>query len=142
MSIDGQDDPEIELMFSASDDLFAAGDDSLGNPYSLIDTGFLGTPHTFVIADDQGRILNQLTRLITLSDLECGDLDGNGKITAADSLRLLQAAVGGEVVLFCPDPDGEGSCGDLDANGNITAADSLRLLRKAIGQDLPLTCPT
>ena len=141
MSIAGSPDPDIQLRFSATDELFADGDDSLVNPFPLIDLGHVGTPHTFALEDDQGTLLNQLTLLITLSDLACGDLDGNGSISASDSLRLLRGAVGNEVQLFCPDPDGAGACGDLDGNGSVSAGDSLRLLRKAVGQDVSLVCP-
>lgn len=76
--------------------------------------------------------------------LQCGDVDGNGTVSAADALALLRAAVKLEVTLRCPGCDDNfgrsGSvgrtapliCGDVDGNGTLVAADALFLLRAAV----------
>lgn len=63
---------------------------------------FVGTPHTFSISDDNGTMLLQMTgNAVTLSDLQCGDFDGNGVTAASDALLLLRKAVGRQVQLTC-----------------------------------------
>jgi hypothetical protein len=141
MSIDGSPNEAIELWFSAGTETEMV-DDSLINPFPFYDfDSFVGTPHTFSIADDNGTMLLQMTKnTITLNELTCGDLDGNGAIAASDALRLLQRAVGVELTILCPVLDGAIPCGDLDDNGVIAASDALRLLQRAVGVQLTLTC--
>jgi hypothetical protein len=143
MSLDGNPDEGIELWFSASTETDML-DDSLINPFPDYDfESFIGTPHTFSIADDSGTMLLQMTKnTVTLNDLACGDLDGNGAIAASDALRLLQKAIGLDLTILCPVLDGEIPCGDLDDNGAVAASDALRLLQRAVGVQLPLTCET
>jgi hypothetical protein len=143
MSIDGVPNEEIELWFSAGTETDMV-DDSLINPFPLYDfDSFIGTPHTFKIADESGTALLQMTKnAVTLSDLDCGDLDGNGQVSASDALRLLKSAVGTAVTLLCPVLYGEIPCGDLNDNGAVTASDALVLLRKAVGGDVELACST
>jgi hypothetical protein len=143
MSFDGNPDEDIELWFSAGTETDMV-DDSLINPFPDYDfDSFVGTPHTFSIEDDSGTMLLQMTRnAVTLSDLVCGDLDGNGSVAASDALRLLRRAVGTNILLLCPVLDGAIECGDLDANGLVAASDALRLLRKVVGTQITLTCAT
>ena len=143
MSIDGTPDEDIELWFSASTETDML-DDSLINPFPDYDfDSFIGTPHTFSIEDDNGTMLLQMTKnTITLNDLDCGDLDGNGAIAASDALRLLQTAIGLDLTILCPVLDGDIACGDFDDNGAVAASDALRLLQRAVGVPLPLACAT
>lgn len=56
-----------------------------------------------------------------------GDVDGDGKVTAADARLILRAAVGLEEVAL--------ETGDIDGDGKITSADSREALRIATGQE-------
>jgi len=60
-----------------------------------------------------------------------GDLDGDGKVTAADARLALRAAVGLEILT-----DDQKKAADLDGNGKITAADARLILRKAVGLEV------
>ena len=57
-----------------------------------------------------------------------GDIDGDGKVTSADSLTVLRASVGLEKV-----SDELKSIVDIDKDGRITSADSLSILRASVG---------
>ena len=57
-----------------------------------------------------------------------GDIDGDGKVTSADSLTVLRASVGLEKV-----SDDLKSIVDIDKDGRITSADSLSILRASVG---------
>ena len=57
-----------------------------------------------------------------------GDLDGDGKITSADSLFILQLSVGLEEVTEL-----RRSLADVDYNDEVTSGDSLYVLRKSVG---------
>ena len=57
-----------------------------------------------------------------------GDMNGDGKVTAADALLALRIAVG-----LVPSTPAEIAIGDLNGDGKITAADALLILRKAVG---------
>ena len=63
----------------------------------------------------------------------CGDFNGDGKVTASDSLGALKTAVG------------SGTCAlkacDFNGDGKITAADALGVLRTAVGQGTTPKCP-
>ncbi|RMF20496.1 MAG: hypothetical protein D6760_11450 [Deltaproteobacteria bacterium] len=63
----------------------------------------------------------------------CGDPSGDGRVTAADALRALRAAVGANFcdVFFC----------DVDRDGKVTATDAARILSKAVGIATLLACP-
>ena len=54
-----------------------------------------------------------------------GDVDGDGKITAADARLILRAAVGLEEVSL--------ESGDVDGDGKITATDARKVLRDSVG---------
>ncbi|KAA0891334.1 DUF1566 domain-containing protein [Oryzomonas rubra] len=57
-----------------------------------------------------------------------GDLSGDGKITAADALLALRAAV-----LLDPITNATLAKGDMNKSGTMTAADALLILRLAVG---------
>lgn len=64
--------------------------------------------------------------LVTVNDKPSGDVDGDGKVTAADAREILRASVGlGEV---------SADAGDIDGDGNITAADAREALNKSVGR--------
>lgn len=60
-----------------------------------------------------------------------GDLDGDGKVTAADARLALRAAVGLEILT-----DEQKKAADINKDGKITAADARLVLRKAVGLDV------
>ncbi len=63
----------------------------------------------------------------------CGDINGDGRITATDSLFVLMAGVGLQTCdeLVC----------DINGDGRITATDALLVLQTAVGIALNLNCP-
>lgn len=56
-----------------------------------------------------------------------------GKVSAADALYVLRAAVGLESCDLC-------IC-DINGNGGIQSSDALLVLQLAVGFDIPLRCP-
>lgn len=58
----------------------------------------------------------------------CGDVDGDGTITASDALMILRASVGTENLT----PE-QTALADVDGDGNITANDALTVLRHSAG---------
>ena len=54
-----------------------------------------------------------------------GDVDGDGKVTAADARSIMRASVGLEEVPL--------EAGDIDGDGKITAADAREALRTSVG---------
>lgn len=63
----------------------------------------------------------------------CGDATGDGKVTAADALLALKAAVGSAACAL--------SACDTNDNGGISAADALLILKAAVGTPVELNCP-
>ncbi len=63
----------------------------------------------------------------------CGDPDSSGWVGVSDALRILQNAVGMDVL--CP----LALC-DVNGSGSVTASDALMALRVAVGTDLELAC--
>lgn len=61
---------------------------------------------------------------------ENGDIDMDGKITAADARLALRAAVGSEKL-----SDAQKILADTDADGRVTAADAREILRKSVGKE-------
>jgi len=57
-----------------------------------------------------------------------GDVDGDGKISSADSLTVLRASV--ELEHFT---EKQTKLGDIDADGNISSGDALYILRGSVG---------
>ena len=58
----------------------------------------------------------------------CGDVDGDGNITANDALMILRASVGMETLT----PE-QSALADVDGDGSVTANDALAVLRYSIG---------
>lgn len=69
----------------------------------------------------------------TLPDVLCGDVTGDGEITAADALAVLRGGVG---AIDCPD----WLC-DVNASGSVSATDALAVLRTAVGVAASTWCP-
>jgi hypothetical protein len=126
MSIDGVPDEDIELFLAISEDVF--DDDDLIDPFPLYHFGFLGTPHTFSLEDDQGTMLLQLS---AAAEVVCGDASGGG-VTAGDALQVLRTSVGSRECLPC-------IC-DVDDSGSVSAADALKTLRFAVSGTPALAC--
>lgn len=63
----------------------------------------------------------------------CGDLNGDGRLTASDALAALRAGVG---VAACP----LWTC-DWNGSGSVTAADALAVLKAAVGAGGDPHCP-
>jgi hypothetical protein len=63
----------------------------------------------------------------------CGDINGDDRITATDSLFVLQTAVGLQMcsVVLC----------DANGDGRITATDALVVLQAAVGLPVAMDCP-
>lgn len=72
------------------------------------------------------------TTTTTLPVADCGDVNADGDVTAADALAALRAAVGAIACAVC-------IC-DADGSGGVFAADALRLLQAAVGLDVQLEC--
>jgi len=68
------------------------------------------------------------------ADRHCGDVDGNGKISAADALLVLKHAVGEAVE--CP----PARC-DVDRSGAVSVTDAFAILVAAVGGPIELSCP-
>jgi hypothetical protein len=120
MSLDGTEDPDIQLFFAATEDVF--DDDALIDPFPAYDYTPAGTPHTFALEDDNGTMLLQLD---SAHEVVCGDPSGGGGVTAGDALQVLRTAVGSQSCYVC-------AC-DVDANGTITSTDALKTLKFAVG---------
>ena len=63
----------------------------------------------------------------------CGDVTGDGRVTATDASWVLNSAV--NVLFACPAAE----C-DLDASGSVDASDALTMLRLAVGLDVDSIC--
>lgn len=57
-----------------------------------------------------------------------GDIDGDGKVTAADARLALRASVGSEKLT-----DMQKAAADVDGDGKVTSADAREILRKSVG---------
>jgi hypothetical protein len=63
----------------------------------------------------------------------CGDVTGDGKLTAGDALGVLRAAVG---LLACDD-----SLCDYNGSGSVSSTDALSVLQAAVGMTQNAQCP-
>jgi len=127
MSIDGTPDQDIQLFVAITDDAFVT--DDLIDPFPAYTFGFLGTPHTFTLKDEQGTMLLQITKAV---EARCGDPNNSGTTTAGDALQVLKTAVGTIECLPC-------IC-DGDGNGTVASTDALKVLRFAVSGTTPLQC--
>jgi hypothetical protein len=67
-----------------------------------------------------------------LSAAPAGDYDGNGRVTVADAVLVVRAAIG----LLAPTGEQIARC-DLNGNGVLDTADGVLILQKAVGLPLP-----
>jgi cysteine-rich repeat protein len=68
------------------------------------------------------------------TDVICGDVNGNDRVSTSDALMVLRAAIG--QLVSCPD-----SRCDADGDEVLRASDSLRILKRAVGQSVVMACP-
>ncbi len=67
---------------------------------------------------------------IVAPEYKLGDIDGDGKISAADALEALKSVVG-KVTLT----DTQKLAGDVDKDGDVDATDALEILKEVVGKD-------
>lgn len=80
---------------------------------------------------DYNAVQNKVNELITAAKKAAkGDIDGDGKVTAADARIAMRAAVGLEKL-----NDKQKEAADMDDDGKITAGDGRAVLRKSVGLD-------
>ena len=89
---------------------------------ALESTALVGTGAKIIIKDSNGDIINEYTVVVP------ADIDGSGKITAADARLALRASAKIDTI------DGVYAfAADATGDGRITAADARAILRKAAG---------
>ena len=82
----------------------------------------VGTGAKIQIMDNNGKVVNEYNVVVP------NDVDGNGKITAADARLALRGSAKLETV------DGVYSlAADMNGDGKVTAADARMILRKSAG---------
>jgi|GEM_PF-2925887 len=67
-------------------------------------------------------------KLPYITYLPKGDVDGDGKVTAADAREALRASVNLEKLT-----EAQKKAADMDGDGKITASDARDILRKSVG---------
>lgn len=72
---------------------------------------------------------NKVKTILNKETVIAGDVDGDGKVTAADARLALRASVGSEKLT-----EQQKAAADVDGDGKVTAADSREILRMATGQ--------
>lgn len=101
-----------------------------------------GTNQSFQQVDPQitlssivctGSITTTTTTTTTLPAQACGDANNDTKLSTADALNIMKAAVGQKACAKCV-------C-DIDNSGTITTVDALKVLKKSVGASITLTCP-
>ncbi len=71
----------------------------------------------------------QLKEVVPPVAILYGDVDGDGKVTAADALEVLKSVVGKTTLT-----DEQFKAADTDGNGKADAADALNILKKVVGK--------
>ncbi len=86
---------------------------------------------TFVMPGSDVELVAEWTKVFVdpPADIIYGDVDGDGKVTAADALEVLKSVVG-KVTLT----DIQMTVADTDGNGKADAADALNILKKVVGK--------
>jgi cysteine-rich repeat protein len=82
---------------------------------------------------DDGNLDDQDGCLSNCSESTCGDIDGNGSVTATDAKRTLNVAVGLAAdcsLVRC----------DVNSTGSVTATDARMILNESVGLDVALDC--
>jgi hypothetical protein len=97
------------------------------------DPGFSGMDTFTFAAWDGATDSNLATVTVEVSSGVCGDVNGDGELSAADALGVLRAAVG---LFVCPLE----VC-DFNGSASLTATDALAVLRAAVGQPSLPACP-
>lgn len=95
----------------------------------LSDDGFVAVWESGNQDGDQEGVFGQ-----RFSSPLCGDGNGDGSVTATDSLFILSTSVGAAECALC-------TC-DANGSGGVTATDALLVLQAAVGQPVSLTCPS
>ena len=67
---------------------------------------------------------------IVAPEYKLGDIDGDGKISAADALEVLKSVVG-KITLT----DTQKLAGDVDKDNDVDATDALEILKEVVGKD-------
>ncbi len=80
---------------------------------------------------DYNEVQAIVSRIMAELRIMLGDVDGDGKVTAADARLVLRAAVGLEILT-----DDALKAADINKDGKITAADARMVLRKAVGLEV------
>lgn len=93
---------------------------------SIVCTGSITTTTTTTTTSSS-------TTTTTLPAQACGDANNDTKLSTADALNILKAAVGQKACANCV-------C-DIDNSGSITTVDALKVLKKSVGASITLTCP-
>lgn len=101
----------------------------------LLEVGFIDNTKDNAIFDTMfadmaleiAKALLENVGLAYVPPIVLGDVDGDGKVTAADARLILRAAVGLEEVPI--------ETGDVDGDGKITSSDSREALRISVGME-------
>lgn len=104
--------------------------------YSFLETRINGDYITFETDHFSLYILFEaydIDKIEIKQNIKKGDIDGNGKITAADARLVLRASVGLEKFSTA-----QTTAGDIDKNKKITAADARLILRASVGLEKPI----
>lgn len=86
------------------------------------------------LTDAQKALVTNLAKLEEMEEavkppvIHYGDVDGDGKVSAADALEVLKSVVG-KVTLT----EEQTLASDVDGNENVNAADALTILKKVVG---------
>ncbi|MFP6626092.1 MAG: dockerin type I domain-containing protein, partial [Deltaproteobacteria bacterium] len=102
--------------------------DSTNFTVTILDDGAAGTVGTVTVTVAEKPTAKSTSPVPVL----CGDVDGNGQVTAGDALDVLKAAVG---LSSC-----EGRACDANGDGKLTPADALAVLKTALGLPVVLNC--
>lgn len=124
------------FLFATDDNKTATSLDDLGNS-SAGPPGVGGSRKpvlTIVVADATTTTSTSTSTTSTTEEplSRCGDINGDGKVSASEALFILRVAVGLQTCTLA-------MC-DVDGSGKVNAADALRALRISVGVDLPLLC--
>jgi len=84
---------------------------------------------TLVKAENKAALAAALEAIVA-PQYKLGDIDGDGKISAADALEALKSVVG-KITLT----DTQKLAGDVDKDGDVDATDALEILKEVVGKD-------
>ncbi|MEE3334649.1 MAG: dockerin type I domain-containing protein, partial [Ruminococcus sp.] len=113
------------------DSVTSIGDGAFHNCSSLKDVYYTGTEEQWKkisMGSDKSCLTSATIHYHSQMQKSVGDLDGDGKITSADSLFILRASV--KLENF---NDTQNKLADVDKDGRITSSDALLVLRHSVG---------